>query len=89
METLDKTLMETKLLQGSAPQPPGSCDRPMASLARASQPRPRFPSPTSTEPHGSARPNALAVIFWPHLTPCGILGPRPGIEPVPPATEGH
>ena len=25
--------------------------------------------------------------FWPHLTACGILVPRPGIEPVPPAVE--
>ena len=25
--------------------------------------------------------------FWPHHTPCGILVPWPGIEPVPPAVE--
>ena len=26
-------------------------------------------------------------LFWPHRTACGILVPRPGIEPVTPAVE--
>lgn len=49
METLDKTPTETELLQGSAPQPPGSCDCLAASLTRARQPRSsaRHPPPLS------------------------------------------
>ena len=27
--------------------------------------------------------------FWPHPATCGILVPRPGIEPVPPALEAQ
>ena len=30
---------------------------------------------------------SLFFFFWPHLTACGILVPRPGIEPMPPAVE--
>ena len=26
-------------------------------------------------------------LFWPHLMACGILTPRPGIKPAPPAME--
>ena len=29
----------------------------------------------------------LLFFFWPHHTACGILVPRPGIEPAPPALE--
>ena len=28
---------------------------------------------------------AILFYFWPHCAVCGILGPQPGIEPVPPA----
>ena len=28
-------------------------------------------------------------MFWPHQAACGILMPQPGIEPVPPASEGR
>ena len=27
------------------------------------------------------------ILFWPHCMACGILVPRPGIKPVPPAVE--
>ena len=29
----------------------------------------------------------IIITFWPHRTACGILVPRPGIEPVLPAPE--
>ena len=29
------------------------------------------------------------LIFWPHHAACGILVPRPGIEPTPPAVEAR
>ena len=29
----------------------------------------------------------FSFFFWPHCAACGILVPRPGIEPVPPAVE--
>ena len=31
----------------------------------------------------------ILFYFWPHRTACGILVPRPGIEPVPPAVEAR
>ena len=61
--------------------PPGKSDQNQPTKAQV-------PITTTAEPCGSARLSVFViVIFWPHLTPCGILGPGPGIKPVPPAME--
>ena len=31
----------------------------------------------------------IYLFIWPRRTPCGILAPRPGIKPVPPAVEAQ
>ena len=31
----------------------------------------------------------MYLLIWPHLTACGILVPRPGIEPTPPVLEAR
>ena len=64
----------------------GRDDLPEDELSFASPPHPTSSAQFSlSDTEGEINPSLF--LFWPHSAACGILVPKPGIEPAPPAVE--